>query len=50
MKFYLVRFKDLSIEVAVVPGLLLYSKFIEQSPGTTAPSIERSFGPIMFSL
>ena len=36
--------KDLSIEGAVVPGLLLCSKFIEQSksPGTTVPSIERS--------
>ena len=34
--------KDLSIEGAVVPGLLLFSKNKAKSPGTTAPSIERS--------
>ena len=36
--------KDFSIEGTVVPGLLLCSKNLEQSksPGTTAPSIEKS--------
>ena len=42
--FFTLLIKDFSIEGAFVPGLLLCSKNLEQSksPGTTAPSIEKS--------